>query len=239
MAKKMNLLEVDNVFSGYGANEVLHGVSMNINEKEIVTIIGPNGAGKSTLLKTIMGHLIPSKGEIRFKEKNITNFKPEKKVREGIGYVPQLDNIFPSLTVQENLQMGGYILSKKQINKALAYAFELFPALKSRKNQKAGTLSGGEKEMLAIAEALMTDPRLLMLDEPSAGLAPAISASVFSRIKDICQLGTAIIIVEQNAYRSLEISDRGYVLALGEKVLEDKSDKILSNEEIRRAYLGG
>lgn len=239
MAKKMNLLEVDNVFSGYGANEVLHGVSMNIDEKEIITIIGPNGAGKSTLLKTIMGHLIPSKGEIRFKGKNITNFKAEKKVQEGIGYVPQLDNIFPSLSVQENLEMGGYILSKKQINKALAYVFEFFPVLKSRKNQKSGTLSGGEKEMLAIAEALMTDPRLLMLDEPSAGLAPAISASVFNRIKDICQLGTAIIIVEQNAYRSLEISDRGYVLALGEKVFEDKSDKILSNEEIRRAYLGG
>jgi len=235
----MNLLEVDDVFSGYGANEVLHGVSMNINEKEIVTVIGPNGAGKSTLLKTIMGHLIPSKGEIRFKRKNITNFKPEKKVREGIGYVPQLDNIFPSLSVQENLEMGGYILSKKQIDRVLASVFELFPALKSRKNQKAGTLSGGEKEMLAIAEALMTDPRLLMLDEPSAGLAPGISASVFSRINDICQLGTAIIIVEQNAHRSLEISDRGYVLALGEKVFEDKADKILSNEELRRAYLGG
>jgi ABC-type branched-subunit amino acid transport system ATPase component len=235
----MKILDVKDVYSGYGDTEVLHGVSIYLTEGEIVTIIGPNGAGKSTLLKTIMGYLPPTRGRILFRDEDVTLLRPDEKVRKGIGYVPQLENVFPSLTVEENLEMGGYIEDKRRLTRRIEHAYELFPVLRERKNQRVRTMSGGQRQMLAMARALMTEPSLLLLDEPSAGLSPKVSAVVFDRIKEIHQRGKAIIIVEQDAYQSLGISNRGYVLAMGQKEYEDEAHKILDSRKIREAYLGG
>jgi ABC-type branched-subunit amino acid transport system ATPase component len=235
----MKILEVKDVYSGYGDTEVLHGVSIYLNEGEIVTIIGPNGAGKSTLLKTIMGYLPPTRGRILFRDEDVTVLRPDEKVRKGIGYVPQLENVFPSLTVEENLEMGGYIEDKRRLPERIEGAYELFPVLKERRGQRVRTMSGGQRQMLAMARALMTEPSLLLLDEPSAGLSPKVSASVFERIREIHQRGKSIIIVEQDAYQSLGISNRGYVLAMGQKEYEDEAHKILDSRKIREAYLGG
>ena len=187
-----------------------------------------------------MGYLPIFKGEIYWKGENITHLKPHEKIKKGFGYVPQLGNVFPSLSVRENLEMGGFIQSKEVIKEGLEKGFQFFPILAERLNQKAGTLSGGERQMLAMARAMMTDPELLMLDEPSAGLSPKVSEEVFTIISDIhSKLGRAIIMIEQDAYQSLRISNRGYVLVMGQNEFEDRADKILSNEKIRRAYLGG
>jgi ABC-type branched-subunit amino acid transport system ATPase component len=235
----MSLLDVDNVFSGYEASEILHGISVQVNKNEIVTIIGPNGSGKSTLLKTIMGYLIPTQGQVSFEGRSVTHLRPDLKVRHGIGYVPQLDNIFPSLTVSENLDMGGYFLAKNELTEQLEKIFGLFPFLGKRLNQKAGTLSGGERQMVAMGSALMVNPKLILLDEPSAGLAPAAALSLFDKIREINVAGTAILIVEQNAHESLEISQRGYVLAMGKNEFEGDAGSILDNPQIKKAYLGG
>lgn len=235
----MKTLEVKGVYSGYGDTEILHGVSIYLNEGEIVTIIGPNGAGKSTLLKTIMGYLRPTKGRILFRNEDVSNLRPDEKVQKGIGYVPQLENVFPSLTIEENLEMGGYIEDKRRVMERIEEAYGLFPVLKERRRQRVRTMSGGQRQMLAMARALMTDPSLLLLDEPSAGLSPKVSAAVFEKIKEIHQAGKAIIIVEQDAYQSLGISNRGYVLAMGQNEYEDEAHKILDSQRIREAYLGG
>jgi ABC-type branched-subunit amino acid transport system ATPase component len=235
----MKILEVKDVYSGYGDTEVLHGVSIYLNEGEIVTIIGPNGAGKSTLLKTIMGYLRPTRGRILFRDEDVTVLRPDEKVRKGIGYVPQLENVFPSLTVEENLEMGGYIEDKRRLPERIEGAYELFPVLKERRGQRVRTMSGGQRQMLAMARALMTEPSLLLLDEPSAGLSPKVSAAVFEMIKEIHRREKTIIIVEQDAYQSLGISNRGYVLAMGQKEYEDEAHKILDSRKIREAYLGG
>jgi ABC-type branched-subunit amino acid transport system ATPase component len=234
----MRLLDVGDVFSGYGSIEILHGVSIYVEEKEVVTIIGPNGSGKSTLLKTIMGYLLPTQGRVFFEDKEVTNMRPDLKVRKGISYVPQLDNIFPSLTIRENLEMGGYFLNKSKSGEQIEKMFRLFPFLKERLTQKAGSLSGGERQMVAMGSALMLNPKLILLDEPSAGLSPAIALSLFDKIKEINAAGTAILIVEQNAYESLEISSRGYVLAMGKNEFEDRAENILNNPQIKKAYLG-
>jgi len=213
---------------------------MYIEKKEAITIIGPNGAGKSTLLKAIMGYIPIFKGDIYWKGDNITHLKPHEKVIRGFGYVPQLGNVFPSLSVRENLEMGGFIRSKEIVKERMDKAFQLFPILADRLKQKAGTLSGGQRQMLGMARALMTDPELLMLDEPSAGLSPKVSEQVFSTITDIHKkMGRTIVIIEQDAYQSLSISNRGYVLVMGQNEFEDRADKILSNQKIREAYLGG
>ena len=236
----MKTLEANNIFAGYGKTEILHGISIYIEKKEAITIIGPNGAGKSTLLKALMGYIPVFKGEIYWKGENITHLEPHEKVSRGFGYVPQLGNVFPSLTVRENLEMGGFIQSKEVIKERMNKAFQLFPILADRLKQKAGTLSGGQRQMLGMARALMTDPELLMLDEPSAGLSPKVSEELFSTIDNIHdKIGSAIIMIEQDAYQSLSISDRGYVLVMGQNEFEDRADKILSNEKIREAYLGG
>jgi len=219
--------------------EVLHGVSLHVGEEEIVTIIGPNGAGKSTLLKTIMGYLLPTQGKILFRGEEVTRLRPYEKVKKGIGYVPQLDNVFPSLTVEETLEMGGYIEDSRLVRRRINEIYELFPILRERRRQRVRTMSGGERQMLAMGRALMTEPKLLLLDEPSAGLAPKVADSVFEKIQEIHRQGTAIVIVEQDAFRSLEISDRGYVLAMGRNEFEGQASTILSDERIRRAYLGG
>lgn len=236
----MSILEVNSLFSGYGKSEILHGVSIHVEREEAITIIGPNGAGKSTLIKAVMGYLPIFKGEVFWKGENITHLKPHEKIKRGFGYVPQLGNVFPSLSVRENLEMGGFIQSKEVIKEGMEKGFQLFPILAERMSQKAGTLSGGERQMLAMARAMMTDPELLMLDEPSAGLSPKVSEEVFAIISDIhSKLGRAIIMIEQDAYQSLRISSRGYVLVMGQNEYEDRADRILSNEKIRKAYLGG
>ena len=235
----MSLLKVEKVYSGYGRTEILHGVSLFIEPGEMVTIIGPNGCGKSTLLKTIMGHLSPQRGSIFFKDEDISALRPDQKLKMGIGYVPQLQNIFPNLSVLENLEMGAFLLGKHEKDQALQWIYEIFPKLKERKGQTAGTLSGGERQMVAMGSALMTAPSLMLLDEPSAGLSPAVAISMFEKIDKLNQLGTSILIVEQNAYESLEISNRGYVLAMGKNEFDGNAREILENERIRKAYLGG
>ncbi len=236
----MKILEVNSLFAGYGKSEILHGVSVYLEKEEAITIIGPNGAGKSTLVKAIMGYLPIFKGEVYWKGDKITHLKPHEKVKRGFAYVPQLGNVFPSLSVRENLEIGGFIEGKEAIKEGIEKAFQLFPFLAERLNQKAGTLSGGQRQMLAMARALMTAPELLMLDEPSAGLSPKVSEAVFATISDIhSKLGRAIIMIEQDAYQSLRISDRCYVLVMGQNEFEDRADRILSNEKIREAYLGG
>ncbi len=236
----MKILEANNIIAGYGKSEILHGVSISLGEGESITIIGPNGAGKSTLLKAIMGYITIFAGDISWKGEDITHLEPHEKVIRGFGYVPQLGNVFPSLTVRENLEMGGFIQTKEMVKGRMEKSFQLFPILAERLKQKAGTLSGGERQMLGMARALMSEPEILMLDEPSAGLSPKMAEEVFLTIADIHEkLGSAILIIEQDAYRSLSISDRGYVLVMGRNEFEDSADKILSNQKIREAYLGG
>lgn len=236
----MKILEANNIVAGYGRSEILHGVSVSLGEGQSITIIGPNGAGKSTLLKAIMGYITIFKGNISWKGEDITHLKPHEKVIRGFGYVPQLGNVFPSLTVRENLEMGGFIQTKEMVKGRMEKSFQLFPILAERLKQKAGTLSGGERQLLGMARALMSEPEILMLDEPSAGLSPKMAEEVFVTIADIHEkLGRGIVIIEQDAYQSLSISDRGYVLVMGRNEFEDSADKILSNQKIREAYLGG
>ena len=234
----MSLLTVDTITSGYGDMEVLHEVSVQLDTGEIVTIIGPNGAGKSTLMKTIFGLLKPTGGEILFDGKNITRLPPDRIVRLGMAYVPQVENVFPSLTAQENLEMGAFILTRN-FSDRIDDIYGLFPLLKERRRQRVGKMSGGERQMVAMGRALMLNPKLILLDEPSAALAPNLAAMIFDRITAINQTGVAILIVEQNAKESLKLSDRGYVLASGRNRFEDTGENLLTNKEIGELYLGG
>ena len=234
----MSLLTVDEVTSGYGDMEVLHEVSVELDTGEIVTIIGPNGAGKSTLMKTIFGLLKPSGGGILFAGKNITGLPPDRIVRLGMAYVPQVENVFPSLTAQENLEMGAFILTRN-FSDRIDDIYGLFPLLKERRRQRVGKMSGGERQMVAMGRALMLNPKLILLDEPSAALAPNLAAMIFDRITAINQTGVAILIVEQNAKESLKLSDRGYVLASGRNRFADTGENLLTNKEIGVLYLGG
>ncbi|MCG8428132.1 MAG: ABC transporter ATP-binding protein [Chromatiales bacterium] len=234
----MALINVDNMHTGYDGTEVLHGVSLQVDDREVVTIIGPNGAGKSTLLKAIMGYLTPYSGDIHFDGEEITPLRPDQRVSQGIAYVPQLENVFPSLTVEENLIMGGYLLPRGQVKGKINELYARFPRLAERKRQRVRTMSGGERQMLALARALMTEPRLLLLDEPSAALSPRMAGEVFEKVVEINEQGKAVIIVEQEAQRSLEVSHRCYVLVDGCNAFEDLAEKVLHNEKIREAYLG-
>jgi len=231
------LLKVEKIKAGYGETEILHSVSCEIKEGEIVTIIGPNGAGKSTLMKAILGLLKPTQGRIIFNGKDITGKNPNQIVREGICYVPQSDNIFPSLTVEENLEMGAFIRKDDYKNK-IEEIYEIFPDLKERRKTKAKKLSGGQRQMVAIGRALMLDPLLLLLDEPSAGLSPKLVQVIFEKIEKINEKGVSILMVEQNARKALSISHRGYVLVMGKNRFEGSGDAILNNEEIGKLYLG-
>jgi len=234
----MSLLTGEGIHSGYGDMEVLHDVSFRIEEKEIISIIGPNGAGKSTLLKTIFGLLKPTKGSVTFKGNSITGLAPDRIVRLGMAYVPQVENVFPSLTVHENLEMGAFILTD-DFSARLEDVYELFPLLKKRRRQRVGKMSGGERQMVAMGRALMLDPELLLLDEPSAALAPKLAEMIFERITAINETSVSILIVEQNAKESLKLADRGYVLASGQNRFEDTGENLLANEEIGQLYLGG
>ncbi|MDD4903720.1 MAG: ABC transporter ATP-binding protein [Candidatus Bipolaricaulis sp.] len=234
----MSLLSVRDVHSGYGDMQILHGVDLDVNAEEVVTIIGPNGAGKSTLMKTIFGLLRLTRGQIEFEGREISGLSADRIVRLGLAYVPQVDNVFPSLTVRENLELGAFV-DRHAPRRRVDRVYELFPALRPRQTKRVGTMSGGERQMVAMGRALMLDPKLLMLDEPSAALAPNLAATIFDRISAVNQGGTAVLIVEQNAKESLRRSHRGYVLAAGRKCFEDEGPAILANEDIGRLYLGG
>jgi ABC-type branched-subunit amino acid transport system ATPase component len=234
----MIILGAKDIIVGYTEVDILHEVSINVKSGEIVSIIGPNGAGKSTLLKTIFGILKPRHGKVTFKEWDITGLKPNMVVRKGISYVPQVDNVFPSMTIHENLEMGAFIRND-DYSQRLREVYDLFPVMAERKKQKVGQLSGGQRQMVAMGRALMLDPQVLLLDEPSAGLAPVLVSGIFEKIKDINATGVAIIIVEQNAKEALKMAHHGYVLSMGKNVLDDTGDALLANEEVGRLYLGG
>jgi len=234
----MPLLEVEGVVAGYGEMEVLSGVSLRVEPDEIVSIVGPNGAGKSTVMKLIFGLLKPWQGRVLFDGKDISGLAPEKIVRLGLCYVPQVDNVFPNLTVKENLDMGAFILSGP-IDDRRERVYDLFPRLAERRNQRAGKMSGGERQMVAMGRALMLDPKLLMLDEPSAGLAPLLVDMIFEKVTDVNRAGVAILMVEQNAKRSLQLADKGYVLATGKNQVEGPGPQLLNDPEVARLYLGG
>ncbi|WP_045216168.1 ABC transporter ATP-binding protein [Desulfonatronovibrio magnus] len=234
------LLKVNDLYVNYGNVEALHGINIKVDEGEIVTILGANGAGKSTTLMTISGLVSPRKGNILYKDVEISKLQGHEVVKHGIAQVPEGRRVFSTLTVQENLNLGSFTVSDKdKINKNLEWIFELFPRLKERREQLAGTLSGGEQQMLAIARGLMADPKLLLLDEPSLGLAPILVKSIFETIKEINKGGLTVLLVEQNARAALKLAHRGYVMEIGKIVLEDSSDKLLKNPEVRKAYLGG
>ena len=234
----MALLEASGIVAGYGQTEILHGVSITVDQGEVVTIIGPNGCGKSTLMKAIVGLVQVRTGSVTFQGADISSRPPKQIVRAGLCYVPQTNNVFPSLTIRENLEMGAF-LRDDGYDGRIEEMYELFPDLTAHPGQKAGSLSGGQRQMLAIARALMLDPVLLLLDEPSAGLSPAMMNIVFDRIRHINQTGVALLLVEQNARDALQMSDRGYILVAGEKRLEDTGKDLLSNPQVASLYLGG
>ncbi|MEO8470333.1 MAG: ABC transporter ATP-binding protein [Chloroflexota bacterium] len=232
------LLVVDDIHTYYGQIHALRGVSMEVRKGEIVTLIGANGAGKTTTLKTISGLLHPRSGHVRFEGQDISKIAAHKLVEQGIGQAPEGRRIFPRLTVMENLQMGAFTRKQVEIGPDIERVLTLFPRLSERSNQLGGTLSGGEQQMLAIGRALMSRPRVLLLDEPSLGLAPILVQTVFATIQDINKQGTSILLVEQNALQALTIAHRGYVLQTGEVVLTGPASDLIKNEMVRKAYLG-
>jgi len=233
------LLELDNVKTYYGNIRALKGISIEVKEGEIVCLIGGNGAGKSTTLMTISGVLTPVDGDILYQGRSVVSVRPDNIVQMGICQVPEGRMIFPLLTVTENLDLGAYLRKdRKGIKEDLEKVYELFPVLRQRSNQHGGTLSGGEQQMLAIGRALMAHPKLLLLDEPSLGLAPILVDTIFEIIREINKQGTTILLVEQNAQLALQFSNRGYVIETGEIVLADTSAALLNNEKVKKAYLG-
>ena len=235
----MSMLQLENVNVFYGAIHALRDVSLAVNAGEVVTLIGSNGAGKSTTLRAITGLLTPRTGRIVFEGENIAGLAPHRLVARGISMAPEGRGIFANLSVLENLEMGAYLLTNRaQIRKNIERGFTMFPRLKERAKQSAGTLSGGEQQMLAIARALMSGPKLLLLDEPSLGLAPLVCHTIFSTIDEIKQLGTTVLLVEQNANAALKHSDRGYVLETGSVTLEGEARAIAADPRVREAYLG-
>ena len=236
----MALLEVEGVHAYYGAIHALRGVTLSVEEGEIVTLIGANGAGKTTTLNTISGLIRPREGQVRVAGEDISSTPPHEIVGRGVVQVPEGRRMFARLTVEENLRMGGYTLSgEPNVRARIEYVFTMFPRLRERREQVAGTLSGGEQQMLAIGRGLMTDPRILLLDEPSMGLAPTLVELIFETISAINKAGTTILLVEQNALMALGVANRGYILQTGGIVLTDTSDNLRDNEEVKRAYLGG
>lgn len=234
------MLEVDGIDVYYGDLQALWDVSVTVEGKELAVICGSNGSGKSTLLKTVAGILKPKRGSIKFLDKKIDGIPPYTNVGQGISLVPEGARVFPYTTVLDNLKLGAYTVKEKErIKESLKFVYEIFPVLRERENQLAGTLSGGERQMLAIGRALMSEPKLLLLDEPSAGLAPLLSASVFEVIKEINKgKGTSILLSEQNLHQALKLADRAYVLETGRVVLTGTGEEVLNNDMVKKAYLG-
>ncbi len=234
------MLKIDNIDVYYGAIHALKGISLEVNEGEIVTLIGANGAGKSTTLRTISGLLKPKTGSITFLGQSIAGVRAHEIVKKGISQVPEGRRVFAEMTVMENLDLGAFVRKDKAgIQQDLKHVFELFPRLEERKNQSAGTLSGGEQQMLAMGRALMSRPKLLLLDEPSMGLAPLLIKEIFNIIVDINKSGTTVLLVEQNANMALSIANRAYVLETGRITLSGKAQDLAASEDVRKAYLGG
>jgi branched-chain amino acid transport system ATP-binding protein len=234
----VSLLSVSGLDAGYGDLQILENVDLTVDDGEYVVIVGPNGAGKSTVMKSIAGLTNVMDGSVRFGDEEITGLPPERIVHVGLGYVPQNENVFASLSVRENLEMGAYTLDEVPQD-ALDEVYDRFPILRERSEQKAGTMSGGQQQMLAMGRALMLDPPLLMLDEPSAGLAPDLVDEMFDRIDEINDAGTAVLMVEQNAKEALRRCDRGYVLVNGQNAYVDSGDALLHDPEVRQQFLGG
>ncbi|HUG57136.1 MAG TPA: ABC transporter ATP-binding protein [Candidimonas sp.] len=232
------MLKLQNVHTYYGAIQALNDVSVEVNKGEIVTLIGANGAGKTTLLMTVCGSPRARSGTVSFENEDITQAETHTIMRRGIAISPEGRRVFPDLTVVENLKMGGFFLTAREIEDGVDHVYTLFPRLKERSNQRAGTMSGGEQQMLAIGRALMTKPKLLLLDEPTLGLAPLIIAQIFEIIRTIRQQGVTVFLVEQNANKALQVADRGYVLETGKVVLADTGANLLVNDDVRKAYLG-
>jgi len=234
----VTVLEADGIVTGYGEVDILHGVSVMVDKGEIVAVIGPNGAGKSTLMKAIFGLLKIRRGKVVLNGAEVTNLAPQHMVRKGICYVPQSDNVFPSLTIEENLEMGAFI-RRDGLKRKREEMYELFPPLAERPHLRAGKLSGGQRQMLALARALMLEPRLLLLDEPTASLSPKMVGDILAMIRNINRMGVAILIVEQNAREALNLCHRGYVLVMGKNALEGSGQSLLDSEDVGRLYLGG
>lgn len=234
------MLDLKNVSAAYGRIQILHEVSLHVEEKEVVCIIGPNGAGKSTTFKVIMGFIDYLGGDMIFNDQNLVGSRPDQILGLGLGYVPQGRIVFNQMSVRENLEIGAFLQRDKQLlRESMEYVFSLFPRLEERQKQLAGTMSGGEQQMLAMGRALMIRPTMMMLDEPSLGLSPRFTDEIFEKILDLARSGMTIMLVEQNAARALEIADRGYVLELGKNRYEGTGKELLDNQNVRRMYLGG
>ncbi|MEE9173427.1 MAG: ABC transporter ATP-binding protein [Thermoplasmata archaeon] len=256
----MAILTAEGLVSGYGGTEILHGVSIRVDPEEVVVLIGPNGAGKSTLIKTIIGILRPKAGQVFFDGTDVTGLAPERLALLGMAYVPQMSNIFPTMTVYENLEMGAVVrrpgwltrihrrlfrqdgpasYTLGEFEERVQKIMDIFPDLHPKLKEKAGILSGGEQQMVALARTLVLEPRILLIDEPSSGLAPKLVQSIFDKILDINQAGTAVLLVEQNARRALAMADRGYVLDMGNNRFEGEGEALLHDPDVGRLYLGG
>ena len=227
-----------NITAGYGGVDIIKNINLHVNEGEIVVIVGPNGAGKSTAMKALLGMLKLTDGSVSFTQEDITAMLPQDRVNLGIAFVPQTQNVFTGMTVEENLEMGGYIRSD-DIHHTIEDIYNLFPILKEKRNQNAGELSGGQRQQVAFGRALMTKPKILMLDEPTAGVSPIVMDDLFSRIIEVGKTGVGILMVEQNAKHALNIADRGYVLVNGKNSREGSGQELLNNPEVRKSFLGG
>ena len=234
----MSFLSGENMVGGYGGADILKGCSIDVNEGEIAVIVGPNGAGKSTAMRALLGMLDLKQGSVQLRGKDISSLSPQDRIAEGIAFVPQTSNVFTSMTVFENLEMGAF-LRNDDISETLEQIYELFPILAEKKDQLAGELSGGQRQQVAVGRALMSQPAVLMLDEPTAGVSPIVMDELFNRILEVRKTGVAILMVEQNARQALDIADRGFVLVIGENRHTDTGAALLADTEVRRSFLGG
>ncbi|MBR72687.1 MAG: ABC transporter ATP-binding protein [Rhodospirillaceae bacterium] len=234
----MSFLSAQNMTGGYGKADILHKCSITVEKGEIVAIVGPNGAGKSTAMKAIFGMIELNEGSVHLENEDINKLTPQQRVRKGMSFVPQNQNVFTTMTVKENLEIGAY-LRNDNFSSTMDQIYELFPVLHEKRNQAAGELSGGQRQQVAVGRALMTEPTLLMLDEPTAGVSPIVMGEFFDRILEIRKTGVAILMVEQNAQQALAVADKGFVLVNGKNKFNDTGKKLLGNPEVRRSFLGG
>ena len=234
----MSFLTAENMTGGYGAADILHDCTITAEEGEIAVIVGPNGAGKSTAMKAVFGMLDIHTGSVKLDGEDITELSPQARVAKGMAFVPQTNNVFPTMSVEENLEMGAF-LREDDISKTMEQVYELFPILKDKRRQNAGELSGGQRQQVAVGRALMTQPKLLMLDEPTAGVSPIVMDELFDRIIEVARSGISILMVEQNARQALNIADKGYVLVQGRNKFTDTGEALLANPEVRKSFLGG
>ena len=234
----MSFLDASNMTGGYGASDILHDCTLRVEKGQIAVIVGPNGAGKSTAMKAVFGMLKLRGGSVTLDGEDITALSPQERVRKGMGFVPQVNNVFPTMTVEENLEMGAYI-REDDYRDTMEQVYELFPILREKRHQHAGELSGGQRQQAAVGRALMTKPKLLMLDEPTAGVSPIVMDELFDRIIEVARTGISILMVEQNARQALEIADTGYVLVQGANKYTDTGAALMADPEVRRTFLGG